>query len=87
MSLERFQFTQPAKFQGLEDLAPPEINNYVLEANRRLILNFEGLVSNLREQVIVDSSIVPSATDSSTANVATTADTDNSKVFSMLWDA
>lgn len=80
MALERIKLALPCKYEGLEDEASPDSTPLAVELVRRLTLNTETLLAQLRSQVVTDPSVIPAATsgeaEESAFVLATDADTD-----------
>lgn len=88
MSIQVFQVTRPAKYQGLEDLFPSELVEGIQETVRRLVVNDDALINSIRDQLFVDTSLVPTIDNGSAATgtqiSATIEDTDQAVAMARL---
>ncbi|MEM4247647.1 MAG: hypothetical protein QXH80_00065 [Candidatus Nanoarchaeia archaeon] len=89
MAIERFSYTQPCMYQGLEDYVDENMQEFVTELIRRLDLNIDGLVGNLREQVVVEKSLLPAITGrqagTNNLTLVTDIDAEGRELEEMLW--
>jgi len=86
MSLERLSLRVVSPMNGVEESFPPELRSPVIEIIRRYNANLEGLLRDLRAQVVVDTSLLPSvvsgeeSASSISQSLATTIFTQTSSV-------
>ena len=57
--VERFNVTLPARYQGIGDFAPNEIQEFAGEIQRRLDVNQSAIINALRSQVVVQKNLLP----------------------------
>lgn len=81
MSLSELRLTRTVRYQGLEDHFPDEMKSGVMELVRRLAVNEDALIRDLKNQIYVDGAIVDK-----TGELATTTEIDQSVVFNMMWE-
>jgi hypothetical protein len=89
MSVTSFSYTPPADMRGIEDFAPEELQGFIGELVRRDEQRFTSLINAIRNQCIVDTSILPTitsgASDTVSTIVATTQDVEDSEVLTLLY--
>jgi len=89
MAITTFQSTPPNDYRGLEDYVSEEQKPFVLELIRRLQQNQSKLLSDLANQVIVDTSLLPTVTSGEAQAVdysaASSTDVDDAEIVSMMW--
>ena len=89
MAIQRFNYSKPANYQGLEDLAPAEVQSFALEMIRRLDQNLTSLENAIRDQVIVDPSVLPPQesgdSPAETFNSATMQDVEDRELEAIFW--
>jgi len=90
MSIQRLDLKEPTKYRGLDDYVPNELKDFTLELIRRLSQNTDSLTNDIRNQVLVDTSILPDLTSgnasSSSLTVATSSNIDDSVKTAMMMD-
>jgi hypothetical protein len=77
--------------QGVEDLATPEMQKCIMEIVRRDASKWDALINAIRDQLPVDTDILPQMnsgeSEASTESIATDKELEDAKIFNMVWDS
>jgi hypothetical protein len=88
MAIQRIDLSTPCSLRGLEQEFPKELQEPMLELIRRNETNREALIRDLRSQVVVDTSVLPSMTNgeatTETATVMLSSDMDDMAKESLM---
>lgn len=89
MSVKVFSYAPPADMRGLEDFAPPELQGMINELIRRDEQRYTSLINAIRNQCLVDVSILPTITSGASETVSTVVATqqqvEDAELLSILW--
>lgn len=91
MAIKLFNYQIPTLMRGLEDHFPAELQDAALEIVRRVDTRFNALESAIRNQIPVDTSILPTqasgaATETLTTTLATSADAEGAELEAIIWN-
>lgn len=88
--IERFNVNIPAKYNGIEDFATADMKEFANEMQRRLETNQDAILNALRNQVVVQKSLLPlqvgGASQPSSLTLITNINLENSTAFNALWE-
>lgn len=91
MSIQRIELARPLNYQGLQNMVPDELNAFALELVRRLQTNSDQLMNDLRNQVVVDTTILPALDNGQaavgTSQTAMTSDAEQAMLVGIMFNS